>query len=113
MNTVADLSDPQLDAAFASCWDNRDFTAAQFYAAEIVNRLISPLSFLGGLVGYERFPLYDARAKFDQVGEARDSVTNSAEKLAANAADMMIFGAKGAIVFALVAVAVYAYAGRK
>ena len=113
MNSPANLTDPQLDTAFAACWDNRDYVAAQFYATEIVERLISPLSFLGGLMGYERFPLYDARAKFDQVIAARDSVTNSAENLAADAADLMTFGVKGAIIFVLVAVAVYAYVARK
>jgi hypothetical protein len=111
--TAADLTDPQLDAAFAASFDVQDHIAAQYYGDEVRNRLVSVWSFIQGVAGGNRFPLYEARLGFSQSDAAQSSLVDSASNVAENIADNLKIGLGGLAIFALVAVGVYAYFGRK
>lgn len=78
MAGVGGLSDAALDAAFAASFDKGDVFAIQYYGAEIIDRLTSVWSFVAGAFGAQRFPLYEARARFSQSGAARGSLGDSA-----------------------------------
>lgn len=109
MSGVVALNDAVLDGAYAASYDNGDFTAANYYGAEIVARLITPWSFLTGVLGAERFPKYASRTKFSQSEAAQKSVLGSAGSLADKAgslADKVGSALKiGGVTLALVALA--------
>lgn len=113
MNALSDLTDTQLDAAFAASFDVQDFAAADFYGAEIRTRLVSVSGFLTGVFGYDLFPLYEARTGFSQSEAAQSSLAQSAGDTASAIGDKLKLGLGGLAVFAIVAVGVYAYFGRK
>ena len=75
------LSDAELDAAYAAAFDARIYRDAQLYSVEIVDRLASIRSFVTGLFGSTRFPLFDARGQFQQVAAARDAVNIAAQNI--------------------------------
>lgn len=85
-NPYAGLTDSQLDAAYAAYYDAHDQQDAGVLADEIIQRQASVMSFMEGLVGVERFPLYTARTQavtgFSQVGTAQTAVAQSASHVA-------------------------------
>lgn len=106
---LAALTDAQLDQAFAACWDVRDYAAADVYGGEIRNRLVSPTSFIGGLFGSHRFPLFEARIEFSQSGAAQGSLVDSAgnvvtavDEAIKSELPYLILGAVAAIVLSVV-----------
>lgn len=126
MNDVTTLSDSALDAAYAACFDNRDFNAANIYGFEIVNRLTTAFSFLGGIVGFTRFPKYDARqtAKaradaglsgtgFQQSDAARTSIADSSASVGNKIADIAKIGSVGVLFFGAIALGVFVYLQKK
>lgn len=113
MASVADLSDPAIDAAFAASFDVQDHAAALVYGDEIRARLLSVWSFVSGVTGAQRFPLYEARLGFSQSDAAQSSLADSAANVAETISDNLKLGLGGIAVFALVGIAVYAYFGRK
>lgn len=108
MRTVQDLTDTELDTAYAACWDVKGYDAAHYYQTEIIVRLASPLSFFGGLLGVERFPKYAARSGFDQTAAARESTADSVS----NVTDV-IGGMSTKIIVSVVAVAALLYLIKK
>lgn len=108
MSTVSGLSDNLLDGAFAASFDNKDFAAADFYGAEIRERLTSVWSFASGIFGAQRFPKYEARTGFAQADAAQKSLQVSAADAANNAAGALKIGGISLAVLALVGVAVFA-----
>lgn len=104
------MTDAELDRAYADAIERKDYAAADMYAAQIVDRLASPLSFIGGLFGAERFPLYSAQVNFSQASAARESTA----KAAGDVASTFKFGFGGALLAAgLVAIAVIVYKVKK
>jgi len=75
---AAALDDASLDTAYAAAFDSNDVSTASLLENEIITRLQSVGSFLEGIVGYSRFPLYSARGHFNQTGAAQSSVATAA-----------------------------------
>lgn len=112
---AATLTDAELDAAFAAAYDLHDQNATVYYSTEIVNRLASLYSFAAGLLGQDRFPLYEARVNFSQSQAAQSSVKDSAGNIA-SAAKTGLFALGGGAVVGLAVVGVAAwwwYFGRR
>ena len=105
---VSVLSDNLLDGAFAASFDNKDFAAADYYGAEISERLISIWSFATGVTGAQRFPKYEARTGFSQQEAARKSVAVSAGTVADNIGAVLKTGGVALALLALAGIAVYA-----
>lgn len=97
------MGDNALDTAFAAAFDHNDRPNTAKLADEIVGRATSPLSFAEGLVGHERFPLYNARMKFSQTS-AQTAVAESAKTVAGKVATVASDVAAGAFKFALPAI---------
>lgn len=108
MSGVAALTDNLLDGAFAASYDAKDFAAADYYGAEIRERLISVWSFMSGLTGSQRFPKYEARTGFSQSDAAQKSVQQSAGAVASTVGDVLKTGGFTLAMLALAGVAVYA-----
>lgn len=105
---VTGLDDATLDGAYAASYDNKDFTAANFYGAEIRDRLISVWSFVSGATGAQRFPKYEARTGFSQQDAAQKSVKTSAGAVLSNIGGVLSGGGFTLAVLALAGVAIYA-----
>lgn len=107
--SLADLSDEVLDGAFAASYDAKDFAAADYYGAEIRDRLTSFWSFATGAIsGAQRFPKFEARLNFSQSEAARVAVQQSAGAVAATVGDTLKSGGLTLAIFALAGIAVYA-----
>lgn len=132
MASIADITDENLDAAFAACYDGQAWNEAMYYGQEIRRRLTTFGAFLGGLVGFSRFPKYDdrmsknpgfvsqiaaaqgstAQAVADlpqNVGNAAAAVANAAGNTAGSALKGFFSGLGGGAVLVLGAVAVGVY----
>jgi len=96
------LSDAALDAAFSASYKLGDVATAQRYTEEIINRLANPFSFIGGLFGQQRFPLYEEVSTFNQSDGARESVADNALDVSTNLFSGVKIGA-----FIIVAVLIY------
>lgn len=111
---VADLSDADLDNAFAASHGLGDYITADFYGAEIRDRLISVRSFIGGLFSSEsRFPKYERVTQFSQSSAARESVSTAAQNVADTAKNAITLGGGITIVILLAGVALFAFAYAK
>ena len=76
---LQNLSDKELDKFYADSFG----TSRQYAASEIISRLSSLRSFIGGIFGEERFPLFASISKFSQSNEAQTSIKNQAGKVTA------------------------------
>ena len=85
------LSDSDIDQAYAALYDNKDVVGYSVLAQEILDRLSNPWSFIRGVFGSTRFPLYDARGNFHQVEVAQSAVVDNTKKVAGS----ITFGFKG------------------
>lgn len=83
------LTDGELDSAFAACWDIGDYASANLIGEEIRSRLVTFGSFIAGIFGQSRFPLYEARTGFSQAGAAQSSTAQSARNLATTAGQVV------------------------
>lgn len=107
------LSDSDLDTAYAAYFDVKDTATYTQLGSEIVNRLTSVFSFVQGVFGGTRFPLWEARqAYFKQTVAAQSSVANSAANVAGTAKDYML-GIGVPLVATAVIVLYLIYANRK
>lgn len=77
------LSNAELDAAYANAFDTKQLAVAEQYGSTIVGRLASPVGFLSGLIGVDSFPKYQQRygGTFDQSAVAQTAVTEQAAKV--------------------------------
>lgn len=113
MNLGANLSDADLDQAYAAAWDTKQYPIAEQYGSEIISRLASPWSFVSGILGNERFPKYTQRVRnvgqsFGQVSATRESVADSAANVADAATGALKIGGVALAAVAVIAVVVYA-----
>lgn len=110
---VDDLADNVLDGAYAASWDNRDFSTATHYEVEIITRLMSPWSFVGGLFGAERFPLYAARSNFSQERAAKESAKTATDNVVMKATSFVKIGSFGVVTALAVGVVFYLFLKEK
>lgn len=108
MTTVSDLSDVNLDAAFAASYDAKAWEVADYYGAEIRERLTSAWSFVSGMTGAQRFPKFEARLNFSQSEAAQKSLQQSAGAVLDDLGGVLKTGGFALAVAALAAVAIYA-----
>lgn len=107
--SLADLSDEVLDGAFAASYDAKDFSAADYYGAEIRDRLTSFWSFATGAIsGAQRFPKFEARLNFSQSEAAKSSVAVAAKSVATAAEDAIKTGGMTFALAVLAGIAIYA-----
>lgn len=111
--SLAALSDSILDGAFAASFDAGDHAAADYYGAEIRDRLTSIRSFAGGLLGEIRFPKFEARLNFSQQEAARVSTQQSAAGVADSIGGVLKTGGMTLALLGLAGIAVYAILSRK
>lgn len=90
---ILKMSNSELDAAYAKAFDAKNVKEYTPLAMEILDRLQNFGAFVTGWFGVKKFPMYDARGYFKQVTVAQTAVKESA----ANVADNITFGFKGAI----------------
>ena len=101
--TAKDLSDSELDKYFAASFDAKK-SDVYTLQAEILDRLATVRSFITGVFGSVRFPLYDARGNFKQVDTAQTALKDNA----AQVADKISWGVwRLAIPIMIVVIAVY------
>ena len=74
------MSDSKIDSVYAIAFDTKDAFTASGAGLEILDRLASARSFSTGSLGIVRFPLYDARGAFQQVGSAREAIVDNTIK---------------------------------
>jgi hypothetical protein len=86
VNDFQNLSDAELDIAYAAAFDANNGASVNSYAQEILTRLQTVGSFIEGVFGYTRFPLYNARGAFHQAQIAQSAMKESAVTLATDAA---------------------------
>lgn len=110
MNTVGELTDVNLDAAFAASYDTKSFDVADYYGAEIRERLTSVWSFATGMTGAQRFPKFESRLNFSQSEAARSAAASSSGAVMDAIGDTLKSAGITAAIIALAAVAVYAAA---
>ena len=84
MSDLTSLSDATLDGAFDASYQVGDAASIAIYGAEIRARLQTVFSFLGGLLGQDRFPKYTARTGFQQSAAAQTSTSAAAVNVASN-----------------------------
>ena len=78
---LINVTDSQLDSMYANNFD-AGYADTNIIGFEIVDRLSNVSSFIQGLIGVNRFPLYNARGRFKQSDTAQTSVKDSAKNVA-------------------------------
>lgn len=77
------MSDAQLDAAYKALRDANNSAEYTKAALEIGTRLEGVSSFLSGIAGITRFPLYQSyKGNFNQVDAAQSAIADSAGNVA-------------------------------
>lgn len=107
MSNYSDLSNKQLDAAYAAYFDAGDKGSAVPFASEIAARLSTVSGFFHGLIGSSQFPLYDDRlGKAYGIASQSDSAKKAVSDSAAKVGSTLKWGG-GAIIFGVIALAIF------
>lgn len=100
MSDLSALSESSLDAAYAACWDARDYAAANFYQAEIIRRMTTVGGYVAGMfsgiLGMPVFPEYEKRVSASggyTFGEAALSSVPVGASVAFDSAGSLLSGA--------------------
>lgn len=108
MSALTELSDTNLDNAFAASFDARSIDVAEYYGREIRERLTTVTGFIGGLFGQHRFPKYEARLNYSQSEAAQSSVADAASAAVNSVGNTLKTGGLTLALVALAGVAIYA-----
>lgn len=81
MSQFSDLSDSQLDSAYAAYFDAGDIASASLIEQEIITRQESVFSFLESAVGVTDFPLYATRGHFKAVDAAQTAIVDHTKQV--------------------------------
>jgi len=80
-NDYPELSNSQLDSAYAASYNSGDAATAQLYAFAIEDRQQSVMSFISNSIGDSPFPLFDAiqaqGGTPTEVSNAQSAITNT------------------------------------
>ena len=86
---IVNMTDSELDAAFAVAYDTRDGVTEAMTGTEIAGRLAGLKGMIFGLINKPQFPLYSARLAAGygvatQTDSAQTAVVDSAKAVASN-----------------------------